>query len=287
MALRVKTQARLGYLPDTPDRRDYRLCSVRPPVQLPVEPVNHIVKGFLERFPTAYDQGNLGSCVANSSGQEFCFVRNVMPRSRLQIYYEARRLQGWQNEDNGCYIRDAMKVLAQLGAGRETWWPYIEDKFDVDPPLKVDRDALLRRIMTYYRLESKADFRRCLLENYTFVCGITVYDYFVDVPVFGMPKASHFGIIPMPLRTEKDQGGHAVLVIGYDDDFINSDWAKAAVAEGFPLHAIPKRVYIVRNSWGPNWGRKGNFAIDAEYIENNNLCGDCWTQRPYEVKVNA
>ena len=281
MSLSIKAVNRLGYIPDRPDHRDYKLSMIRPPVQLPVEPVNYIVKGFLEKFPVAYDQGNLGSCVANASGQEFCFVRKVAPRSRLQIYYESRRLENSINQDAGCYIRDAMKVLAQLGAGRETWWPYVEENFAVDPPLKVDRDALLRRIMTYYRLESRADFRRCLLENFTFVCGITVYDYFVT------EQAARFGIVPMPLQSERDIGGHAVLVIGYDDDFINSDWAKSAVAAGLPIHAIPKRVYIVRNSWGPKWGHQGNFAIDASYIESTDLCGDCWTQRPYEVKPNV
>jgi hypothetical protein len=279
MALQIKNQSRFGYIPDRPDHRDYKLAKTAPSVLLPpVEPVNHMVRGFIARYPHAYDQENIGSCVANATGQEFQFVRNVAPRSRLQIYFEARRLQGWENEDTGCFIRDAMKVLAQLGAGRESWWPYDTTKFAVDPPLKVDRDALLRRIMTYYRLETRADFRRCLLEDYTFVAGITVYDYFVGA------EAARFGIIPMPMPTEREQGGHAVLCIGYDDDFINSDWAKAAVAAGFPIHAVPKRVYIFRNSWGP-WGHQGNFAIDADYIESNDLCGDCWTQRRYEVKT--
>jgi hypothetical protein len=283
MPLTVKTPARKGYIPDIPDDRDYLYADTAPlmAIEAPIrEPVRQIVKNFHKKFPVAYDQDIIGSCVANASGLMFCYVRNVTPRSRLQIYYEARRLINMTDVDSGCYIRDAMRVLAQLGAGRETWWPYVPDKFKEDPPLKVDRDALLRRIMTYYRLTCREEYRRCLLENHPFVGGITLYDQFMS------DRTAKFGIVPLPATGEKSHGGHAVLIIGYDDDFINSDWAKNAVAQGFPIHAIPKSVYIVRNSWGPDWGNKGDFAIDAEYINNSRLCRDCWTQRKYEVGTN-
>ncbi len=276
MALTIKTQEGLGYLPDQPDQRDYLFADTAPlmAIEAPIrEPVSHIVKDFYKKLPTAYNQFNIGSCVANAVGAMFCFVRNVFPRSRLQMYYEARRLINMTEVDSGCYIRDMMKVTSQLGAGRETWWPYDVNKFKIDPPLKVDRDALLRRIMTYYRVQGREEFRRCLLENHPFATGIAIYDSFYT------PNAERFGIIPTPQRTEKSHGGHAILCIGYDDDFINSAWAKEAVAAGYPLHGIPKQVYIMRNSW--------DFAIDAAYVENPYLCRDSWTQRKYEVGTNA
>ncbi len=46
--------------------------------------------------------------------------------------------------------------------------------------------------------------------------------------------------------TGKQEGGHAVLVVGYDDN---------------------EKCFIVKNSWGPDWGEKGFFRI--AYSEMN------------------
>lgn len=219
------------------------------------------------------DQGYLGSCVGCAVASMHGYVRGVAQRSRLQIYYEARRLQGWQEWDTGAFIRDGVKVIATLGAGREAWWPYVETKFAEDPPLTVDRDALLRRIFTYYRLQSRTDYRKCLAQGFPFVIGFTVYDRFMN------SRTALTGIVPMPVSTEKPQGGHAVTVIGYDSKFRDSVWAKDAVAQGFPLVDIPEDVYIVRNSWGVNWGHRGDFAIDARYLDLPYYASDAWTIR--------
>lgn len=263
-----------GYIPDLPDHLDYKLKALAPCREVEVQPPKHEVRNFLTDFPNAYDQGRLGSCVANSSGLQFKRVANCTDRSRLQIYYDARKMEGTINSDNGCYIRDAMKILAEGGAGSEKYWPYDVSKFAVEPPKRERRDAAKHKITNYYRLETRDDFRRCLLEDYTFVCGITVYDYFTS------REAAKYGIIKWPEQTERSQGGHAVLCYGYDDNFRDSDWAKRANQSGLSLDKIPQTVYLFRNSWSNAWGQMGNFAIDSRYIESNDLCGDAWTQRP-------
>lgn len=236
-------------------------------------PVSRMVPS-IEKLPVL-DQLNTSSCVGHSVAEMMTHVRKVTLRSRLQIYYEARRLIGETDQDNGCYIRDAIKVIANLGAGREAWWPFDVENVKVDPPLKVDRDALLRKVFHYASLEGRNDYEHCLVQGYPFVIGFTCYDEFVNPN----SNVARFGILNLPRANERVQGGHAVLVIGYHHDFRNSAWAKAAVAAGFPADQIPKRVYIVRNSWGPKWGNKGNFAVDADYFENLNLADDAWTIR--------
>lgn len=50
-------------------------------------------------------------------------------------------------------------------------------------------------------------------------------------------------------------GGHAVLIVGWDDDFPKEDFAN--------VRGIPKGngAWLVRNSWGSDWGDNGYFWI--------------------------
>jgi C1A family cysteine protease len=62
----------------------------------------------------------------------------------------------------------------------------------------------------------------------------------------------------MPLPGEKEVGGHAVLVVGYDN--------------------VTQR-FLARNSWGTEWGIKGHFTLPYSYILNPDLATDFWTIR--------
>ena len=62
----------------------------------------------------------------------------------------------------------------------------------------------------------------------------------------------------MPAPTEQVLGGHAVLAVGYND--------------------VQQR-FMVRNSWGPDWGMAGYFTIPYAYLANANLSDDFWTIR--------
>ena len=95
----------------------------------------------------------------------------------------------------------------------------------------------------------------CLAAGYPFVFGFTVYDAFESA------ATAKSGELNMPTSTETVVGGHAVLAVGYDD-----------VAQRF----------IVRNSWGPKWGKKGYFTIPYTYLMTENLSDDFWTIRLVE-----
>jgi hypothetical protein len=272
LALTERVNTGLGWRPDLPDFRDE--VYDRPKLKLglfgPKEPDAALVPGFATRVPK-YNQLHTNSCTGNAVSALMTYVRGVTPRSRLQIYYEARRIIGETDRDEGAYIRDCIKVISNLGAGREDWWPFREDKVLVDPPLNVDRDALMRRVFRYQRLDGGSDYRHCLAQGRPFVIGFSVYDHFMG----GLP--ANYGIVTMPDPTQKLAGGHAVCVIGYDKNFRSTEWAKSAVAKGYPADQIPEQVYIVRNSWGAEWGHNGDFAIDMRYFDSASLANDAWT----------
>ena len=83
--------------------------------------------------------------------------------------------------------------------------------------------------------------------------GFTVYESFES------DQVAKTGVVPFPnLQTEQVLGGHAVLAVGYDDG---------------------QQRFIVRNSWGPNWGMKGYFTLPYPYLLQGTLSSDLWTIR--------
>ena len=102
----------------------------------------------------------------------------------------------------------------------------------------------------YKRVGQEASqLKACLAEGFAIIMGFTVYTAFESAEV------ARTGILNMPEPTETTVGGHAVLVVGYDD--------------------TEKRV-IVRNSWGNTWGQLGYFTMPYEYLTNKGLARDFW-----------
>lgn len=267
-----RTVERMGWRPDPFDIKDFKYSEkLTNELAQFVEPTEAILTKRIKKVPK-FDQLTAGSCVGASVAAMMAAERGVSMRSVLQIYYEARRIIGETGVDLGAYIRDGVKVIATLGAGRQSWWPYDLKNLFVDPIEKVDRDGLKRRIFTYYRLENREDYISCLQQGHTFVIGFTCYS-----GIFSRRTAAT-GLVAWPRASESMVGGHAVLIWGYDPNFKNTEWAARARAAGFPEHMIPERVYYGRNSWGL-WGNQGDFAIDANYLEHPYLADDAWTIR--------
>lgn len=247
---------KLAWKPDLPDFRDhlYETTGTALPTSVDLSPFCSPVE----------DQGDLGSCTANALVGAVEFLENknsgefevngkFVDLSRLFVYYGERVLEGTTKEDSGAYIRDGVKVLAQKGVSTEALCPYNVAKFKNKPASKAYTDAKKRKIAEYIRITTGLQgIKENVAAGYPVAFGFTVYSSFMTQHV------ADTGIMPMPAKNEAVEGGHAVLVVGYDD-------AKNAV--------------LVRNSWGPDWGLKGYFWMPYAYISNANLCDDFWTIR--------
>lgn len=256
---------RRGWIPDIPDGRDKTYSMVRP-------------QGFLYKrisrkrevdlrengvFPAPYDQGDLGSCVAQAWAAALSFLRAREGRpltaySRLALYYDIRLCYGQVDYDTGAQIRDGGKSLARTGLGKEELWPYDTSKWKEYPSMKCLHEGYHRRLgLEYFRLETQSDILDCLSQGWPVVFGATLYESFDLCAVAG-----YDGTVPMPARTEHVTGGHAMLMIGY---------------------SMPRKRYLVRNSWGHYWnpGMEGHCWIPFQYVEE--FARDFWTIRKFAL----
>lgn len=247
--LKPKDKAFFGWVPDTPDQRDILFKLPKKIKKLP-EKVD-----LREKDLPLFDQGSLGSCTANAISVAFAFnlIKQNQPffiPSRLFIYYNTRVLEGNADKDSGATLRNTVKSINKVGLCEEQFWPYDISKFKNKPTTTSYKDAEGNKAIKYERLSrSLYDFKSCLAAGYPFICGFSVYDSFQSREV------AKTGKMPMPGPDETLLGGHAVAVVGYDDEM---------------------QCFIVRNSWGVKWGDKGHFYMPYEYLLKRNLSGDFW-----------
>lgn len=267
--MQERTNRGFGWRPDIPDFRD-KLYRASKDTAVALAPALLIPDS---RLPPVFDQGQTSSCVGNSTSVMATYVTKQIVRSRLFIYFEARRLIGETKSDEGCYIRDGIKVLANIGAPSEKTWAFNTKNVLLEPNAASTQEASTHKVAKYMRLQSRQDFRSCIAEGYPFVTGFTVYNNFMS------DQVANTGVLQLPNASEKMQGGHAICVVGYDSNFKKSRWGVWARNKGLPDSQIPNDVYLIRNSWGSEWGYHGNFAIDAKYLENPNMSDDAWTIR--------
>ena len=237
------------WIPDLPDHRDklYAHAAISIPAKIDLRNI----------CSTVENQANLGSCTGNALVGAMECLENIektqfVDLSRLFVYYNERALEHTISQDAGALIRDGIKSLASTGVCTEALWPYDIAKFKKKPTAPCFKDATIRKISSYNRLTTLGDMQNCLAAGFPFVFGFSVYESFEG------PAVAKTGIVNMPTKDEKCLGGHAVLCVGYDN--------------------ATKR-FLVRNSWGNEWGMAGFFTIPYDYLTNRSLSDDFWTIR--------
>ena len=239
-----------GWKPDELDFRDFpfkRVTRVKVPDKVDLRPgCSHIE-----------DQQSLGSCTANAGAglYEFLEKKQGMAQadaSRLFLYYNTRILEGTVREDSGASIRNTIKAMAKWGMCAEKRWPYDIKRFTVKPSSDCYKEGVKHVAIVYQRLQTLDDMLKCLADGFPFEFGFAVYESFES------DQVTKTGIVSMPKKTEEFLGGHAVIAVGYDQ---------------------AKKRFIVRNSWGGDWGVNGYCFMPFAYLTDRNLSDDLWVVR--------
>jgi C1A family cysteine protease len=200
------------------------------------------------------DQGKLGSCTGQSSAKgllEFLLKKahgNSPSMSALYVYYYERLAEKTIDHDAGAQIVDAISVLLHEGCATEATDPYYVENFKIHPSTEADTEAKNYKLKTATHLHTLDEMKHCLAEGTPFIIGIDVFESFESQQV------AKTGIVPMPNPTEQMLGGHAVTIVGFNDQ---------------------SQTFILRNSWSKLWGLEGYCYIPYSYLEKYG--SDAWT----------
>jgi len=276
--IRERVPVGMGWLRDLPDFRDYTADSVAIAPQLEAigvaQPEDLAVPASVDLRPYCSpieDQGALGSCTANAvTGLVEYFERRAHGRhidgSRLFLYKATRELIHSKG-DTGAYLRSTIGALALFGIPPEEYWPYTIASFDEEPTAFCYAFAQGYKAISYYRLDAPGiapsalitRIKANLAAGLPSVFGFTVYS--------SISQAAKTGRIPYPAKGEKVLGGHAMLVVGYDDKVTITNATTGAVSKG---------GLLIRNSWGTGWGDHGYGTLPYDFVLNR-LAVDFWS----------
>lgn len=206
------------------------------------------------KCPPVYDQGELGSCTANTA----CTCRLMLlsdsgiSLSRMYLYYMERYFYGNVQKDEGASLRDACKSIYKVGICEEKYMPYDPEKYRQPPSRQAMLNADRYRIIAYKSLHSLEEIKQNLaFRQQPVMIGMDVYESFEGEAI------EKTGIMPLPGKNEKRLGAHAVLVVGYKN--IRRSHHKNSQDEN-------SGYLIVQNSWGDSWGDKGYFYMPYRYV---------------------
>jgi DNA segregation ATPase FtsK/SpoIIIE-like protein len=238
-----------GYRPDKQNPRDKKFSSRDRNLPSSVD--------LREYLTPVENQGNSNSCTANAMAGAYEYLANRLMGqgedvSRLFIYYNARELDGDTSQDEGTYLRSCVRVLRKYGACSENTWSFNLKRIHDQPGDRAYQEAAKFKIKNAYRVEVDLQaMRSSLAKGYPFAFGLQLFSSF--------QQAGSNGLVPMPdPDNESHDGGHAMLCVGYSDD---------------------DQVFIVRNSWGEDWGDCGYCYIPYDYMTKPDYNGDCWAVR--------
>lgn len=217
------------------------------------------VVSLVSHAPNVYDQGSLGSCVAQAVAKaieirlHYQGLRRYIP-SRLALYYGARQSIGTTGEDSGAIIADCLSHVRNIGFADESYWDYAENlgQFAAHPPWNYYDAASEARVVNMEALDHDAGTIHWELASGHPVLAGMVIDEGFDNAVDGV-------ITPGGARL----GGHAVAIVGID---------------------MANRRVLVMNSWGTLWGDNGLAWLPLDVLLDPVVTGELHSLRVVRVR---
>lgn len=249
----AQAQYGLGALLDEPD---LDAIETLPPYETESRAVLSESISLLDRLPPLRNQGARGTCVAHAvlavrEQLEIAAAHSPadLDLSEQYVYWWCKAHDGIPRV-SGTYVSVGMRCLAETGAPLESVWPYVsaekEDQGQGPPPeAAAQGDPGFRTLRTQQFNRTDIDgIKACLYEGRAVAFSVPVYDSW-----YASSATARWGKITLPLPGEPQNGGHAMTLVGYQDD-------ADAPGGGY---------FLVRNSWQP-WSWDGAWRPGYGYI---------------------
>lgn len=207
------------------------------------------------------NQGNRGTCVAFAvtAIHEYHSKKNGqnIDYSEQFLYDETKKIDGTPNQCGTWQVK-AAKVLLSLGQCPENVWPYngqLPCNNNGTQPAGAKAAAATHKLqLSTLPRNNVAAIKSTLAAGQVVGFSIPVFDSW-----YQNATSRTFGRITMPLPNEAQNGGHAMCLVGYQN--------QADVPGG--------GYFILRNSWFGAWGQQnpygsGNGVIPYDYIARFN-----------------
>ncbi|CAF2396943.1 unnamed protein product [Rotaria sp. Silwood2] len=219
-------------------------------------PSNHLPSHVdLRQYMTPVeDQADMSTCAANAfaGACEYIIKRHTgehVDVSRLFIYYNGQMIdqRSLDVTDDGASKQNTVLGMRKFGICEESLWPYDEQLLNKEPPPHVYEAASHVTVIPLKIPRNLVAMKTCLANEVPFLIGIRL----LSSATAEAKKNQGYISMPNPASAAVAKTGtHAVLVVGYDDR---------------------TRHFIVRNSWGRDWGVHGYFYIPYEYLLEKRL----------------
>lgn len=188
----------------------------------------------------------LGEFLAAKQGRRL----NLSPR---YLWNLTRHQEKTLDQNVGTWPHDAMKIADNLGIALEADFPTPTAEMTANEatlmPLVTERPsndvvtkAKKNRLFTGFKAVTTVHaMKKALSDGMPVPFAINVFE--------SIGKVDKSGVIPVPTANDTAVGGHEIVAVGYDN---------------------AKRQFIIRNSWGAEWGDKGYGYLPYEFFKTGN-----------------
>ncbi len=197
-------------------------------------------------FAPIRNQGKQGSCASFAVSSVIEALRRDHQRySPAYLYWNARERAGKTSADSGASLYDVIKATTEKGICIESLMPYNQDIFAVAPSEEAKDSARNCKVIEAKTVNTTlSDIKSALEDGYPVLVASRIFDSFSE---------TQSGFIKHPSGKElssgdrKDgHGNHAMVVCGFSDK---------------------EKIFVVRNSWGTDFGDKGYCYIPYTYAQ--------------------